>query len=263
MNSHKIKDYLIISIIVVLLVFAYAAASFVRSYGRSIEPSSFRSFSASGEGKVVAVPDVARFTFSVIVQGGTDIAGLQTQNTAKVNKAVSFVKSNGVEDKDIKTESYNLEPRYQRFSCPNGPKLAGTAGEPCPPPEIVGYTIRQTVSVKVRDFSKIGDLLAGVVEKGANSVSQLSFTIDDRTELENQARVKAIEKAQTKAKAVAKAAGFRLGRILSVSEGFTPVFRAEAVSFNTFGGASVLSAPTIEPGSQEVTVNITVTYEIK
>ncbi|MBI4094576.1 MAG: SIMPL domain-containing protein [Candidatus Liptonbacteria bacterium] len=210
-----------------------------------------------GEGKVVAVPDVARFTFSTITQGGLDIAALQAENTSKVNKAIAFVKSNGVDAKDIRTESFNLEPRYQYFSCPR-------TGGPCPPPEIVGYTARQTVSIKVRDFAKIGALLSGVVENGANSVSQLSFTIDDPFAVENEARAEAIAKAQEKAKAVARAAGFRIGRLISVDEGYTPIFRtfdkAEALGF---GGAAPAAAPSIEPGSQEVMVTVTLRYEIQ
>ena len=89
----------------------------------------------------------------------------------------------------------------------------------CPPPEIVGYSITQTVSVKVRNFEKIGDLLSGIVDNGANSVSGISFTVDNSTKLENEARKNAMTEAKEKAKAVAEAGGFRLGRLLSVEEG--------------------------------------------
>lgn len=253
----KIKNYLGIAIIIVIFVFALVAIKFVSSYSRSIEPSSFRSFSVSGEGKVVAIPDVAQFTFSVITEGDTDIAKLQKENTEKVNKAIKFLKSNDIETKDIKTQSYNLQPRYQ-YSCPP------VFGErrTCSPPEIVGYTITQTVSVKVRDFDKIGKVLAGAIENGANSVSQLSFTIDEPDTLQNQARVEAIEKAKEKAKAIAKAGDFSLGRLLSIEEGSypSPIFRAEAKGI---GGAGDMSVPTIEPGSQEITVNVILTFEIE
>jgi uncharacterized protein len=254
--SEKTKNYLGVAVIISILIVAVSAWSFSRSYSRSIEPSSFRSFSVSGEGEVVAVPDVAEFSFSVITQGGTNIAELQSTNTEETNAAIDFVKSQGVEARDIKTREYNLEPRYQFFSCPRD-------GGPCPPPEIVGYTITQTVLVKVRDFTKIGDILGGVVDAGANSVSQLNFTIDEPEEIQNQAREEAIEQAKEKAKSIAKAAGFSLGRLLSISEsgGVTPppiVFRESALSVDS--GAF---APTIEPGSQEVTVRVTLTYEIR
>ncbi len=263
--SDKTKNYLGIAIIVVMLMFGFAALSYVSSYSnyvdsysKSIQPSSFRSFSVSGEGKVVAIPDVAQFTFSVITEGGKNIANLQKENSEKVNKAIEFVKANKVEAKDIKTQNYNLTPRYQYYSCPR-------TGGSCPPPEIVGYTITQTVLVKVRDFNKIGDIVVGVVQNGANSVSELSFTIDDPTKVENQARAEAINKAKEKAKDVAKAGDFRVGRLLSIQEGYIQPFYTykEMAPLGLGGGGEPSVPPIIEPGSQEVTVSVTLTYEIE
>ena len=255
--NNKIKNYLGLAVIAALLIFAYVAVSYVNAYSKSIEPSSFRSFSVSAEGKIVAIPDIAQFTFSVITQGGKNIADLQKENTEKTNKAIEFVKSNNVEAKDIKTQSYNLEPRYQYYSCPK-------EGGPCPPPDIVGYTVTQTVLIKVKDFKKIGDILSGVIQNGANEVSQLSFVIDDPTLVQNQARNEAIVKAKEKAISIAKAGDFRLGRLLSIeeSQGPEPIYRyktLEAVG----GGEAAPIPPTIEPGSQEITVTMTLRYEIE
>ncbi len=258
----KTKNYLGVAIIISILIVSFSSWSFVRSYSRSIEPSSFRSFSVSGEGEVVVVPDVAEFSFSVITEGGTDIANLQEKNTKEANAGINFVKSQGVDAKDIKTQNYNLNPRYQYYSCP---RPFGGEVEPCPPPEIVGYTITQSILVKIRDFTKIGDVLGGVVSAGANSVSQLSFTIDDPEEVKAQAREEAIEQAQEKAKSIAKTAGFNLGRLLSIREsgGFPQqvLYRAESLDYGI--GGAVQSAPAIEPGSEDVTVNVTLTYEIR
>ena len=270
--SESVKNYLGIAAAAILLIFAYAAMSYVNSYSQSIEPSAFRSFTVSGEGKITAIPDVAQFTFSIITEGGKDpegkqasygagIAKLQKENTEKGNKIIGFIKSQSVEDKDIKTQNYNLEPRYQYFNCYQ--PMDGKS-KSCPPPEIVGYTIRQTVSIKVRDFAKIGDILAGVVENGANFVSQLSFEIDDIDKIKNQAREEAIKKAKEKAESIAKAGDFRLGKLLSIEEeGFAPTpyyLKNMELSPMDAGG---LPSPTIEPGSQEVTVNIVLKYEIK
>ena len=255
--SNRIKNYLGVVSIIAIIIAAFSIWSFFDSYSKSIQPSSFRSFTASGEGKIVAIPDVAEFTFSVITQGDKNIAKSQKENTDKVNKAIEFVKSSDVEAKDIKTQSYNLKPRYQYYSCPKD-------GGPCPPADIVGYTVTQTIEVKIRDFDKIGDILSGVIQNGANSVSELSFTIDDPTSIQNQARAEAIAKAKIKAESIAKAGGFRLGRLLSIEEGSTtPVsyylrtMEAEAV------GGGEMPAPTIEPGSQEVTIDVTLKYEIE
>lgn len=257
--DNKIKTYLSVAVVGALLIFAYSAFLYTDSYSKSIEPSSFRSFSANGEGKAVAIPDVAQFTFSVITEGGKDIAQLQKANTEKTNKAIEFVKSNGVEAKDIKTQNYDLSPRYQYFSCP----VSRDESKPCPPAEIVGYKITQTVLVKIRDFSKIGAILSGVVQSGANSVSQLSFEIDDPTAVQNQAREEAIKKAKEKAESIAKAGGFSLGRLLSIEEGgYSPQPIYSMMKSAAFG-VDEAATPTIEPGSQEITINIILKYEIE
>jgi len=262
----KIKNYVGAALIVSMLVVAGSAWSYVSSYGKQIDPSSLRTFSVSGEGKVIAVPDVATFTFSVITEGGKNLSSLQEQNVEKVNKAIAFVKENGVESKDIKTEQYSVEPRYQYFSCGSA---YSRGGEPCPPPEIVGYIVRQSVLVKVRDFSKAGDIIAGVVDKGANSVSQLQFTIDDESKVLADARTKAIEKAKEKADQLASDAGFSVGKLISISEGgYYPLPYRNAKVMNEaygMGGAAedMAMAPAIEAGSQEVTVSVTLQYEIR
>jgi len=261
----KTKKYLYIAIIIVLFIIGYAVLSYVNSYSKSIEPSSFRSFSASGEGKVMAILDVAQFTFSVITEGGKGIADLQKENTDKANKIISFIKSSGVEDKDIKTQNYNLEPRYQYYTCPT-PKVSANGGvEPCPPPEIVGYTINQSVLVKIRNFEKIGDIMSGVVQNGANSFSQLSFTIDDPSLVQDKAREEAIAKARTRAELIAKAGGFKVGELLSLEEGGG--YPIADYRYGIGGGMekslAAPASPQIQPGSQEIIVNVTLRYEIR
>ena len=120
------------------------------------------------------------------------------------------------------------------------------------------------VSVKVRDFEKVGDLLAGIVDKGANSFSQLSFAIDDPTSVENEARSEAIAKAKDKAMSIAKAGNVKLGKLLSIQEGnsYDPYY-----GYGVGGAGPVaeksLPAPMIEPGSEDVKITVTLTYEMK
>jgi len=262
MNS-RIKDFIGAAAVLGVIFFAYVAWVYVDAFSKSIEPSSFRSFSVSAQGEVVAVPDVAQFSFSVITQGGADIASLQTQNVKKVNNAIAFVKSQGVQDKDLKTQNFSLQPRYQYYAC--SPKPLREGAEACPPPDIVGYTITQTVLVKVRDFAKVGAIVSGVVEKGANSVSQLSFTIDNPDILESEARTQAIQKAREKAEAVARAGNFQVGRLLSIQEGgnFNYPLYKKSLDSESGGAAPAMPSPTIEPGSQEVKVFVTLVYEIE
>ena len=246
-----------------VLVIAISAAWYAGAYSRSILPQ--RSFTVSGDGKVVAVPDVAQLSFGVLTEGGKDLADIQSKNTEKINKVIAFIKENGVEDKDIKTEYYNISPRHQYFSCPPTMESFGAVSEPapCPPSEIVGYTINQSVSVKVRELNKVGTIVAGVVNAGANSVSGPNFTIDDPDELQNQARAEAIAEARARAKAIARAGKFRLGKLVSIQEGGyypQPLRAYESFAISADKGAA---APSIEPGSQEVNVTVSLVYEIK
>jgi uncharacterized protein len=282
---------------VAVLVFAYAAVSYVNSYGKSIQPSSFRSFSVTAEGKTVSIPDVAAFSFTVITEGGTDLAALQTRNTESMNNAIDFVKGQGVDAKDIKTSYYNVNPRYENYSCydapvnvPNPERATVSSGsssgsspsgvatpstpsvapvkmvKTCPPPAIVGYTITQSVGVKIRDFKKISGIMSGVVTNGANKVGSLSFTTDDPTAVQDTARAQAIAKAKVKAEAMAKAGGFKIGRLLGITDGgYSPYssYRSYDSSMGLSAEAKAVSAPAIEPGSQETTVNVTLQYEIQ
>ena len=190
-----------------------------------------------------------------------------------MNAAIDYLKSKNIAKEDIKTTGYNLEPRYQSTLCRVRPVdfndfKAGSGSEVCPPPSIVGYTVRTTVSAKVRQdhFDVLGEVLSGVIERGANNVSQLYFTVDDQIKLENIARAEAMAKAKAKAKALATAGSFRLGRLLGIDEGGTyPMYEkyGRGGDVATLSMASAAPAPIIEPGAQEVFVTLTLRYEIK
>jgi uncharacterized protein YggE len=268
--TSKIKEILWASLIIVALVFAYGVVRYVTSYSNSLVYS-VPAFSVSADGKVTAVPDVAQFSFSVITEGGTDLANLQKTNTEKTDKVVTFVKGKGVDAKDIKTLQYNIEPRYQYSSCGYVGYtyyMNETAYRDCPPPAIVGYTVTQSVSVKIRDLTKVGDILGGIVDNGANSVSQLSFVVDDPVKYENQAREEAMQKAKEKAIALASAGGFKIGKLLSVdtylSSPQPAYYGYDGIGAGGGGGAeSTVKTLTVEPGSEEVIVNVNLRYEIK
>jgi uncharacterized protein len=255
-----------------VIALAVAALIYVVYYGKSIQPSSYRSFTVSAEGKAVSIPDLAEFSFTVITQGGIDLAATQIKNTDDANKAIAFVKSQGVAVKDIKTLSYNVDPQYENYSCYDQTmeyspdSSVKPTSRVCPPPKIVGYNVTQSVDVKIRDFKKISDIMGGVVTNGANRVGSLSFTTDDPTSIQDQARAEAIAKAKVKAEGVARAGGFSLGRLLGIQEGGSYPAYDRSYSLSSYkegmGGAAA-PAPTIEPGSQETNVTVTLTYEIR
>lgn len=216
-----------------------------------------KTFSVDGSGDVDTTPDLATFSATVISEGGKNVAEVQTMNSEKMNKVNGFLKDQGVDKKDMKTTQYNLSPRYSYAPC--------TAGS-CPAPTITGYSLTQTLSIKVRESDKIGDLLSGVVENGANNVSEVRFVVDDDRSTKDTARGEAIADAKKKAAATAKAAGFRLGKLVSLYENSNPMPLSDGMG--GYGGAMELSSvkaapPTVEPGTQNTKVQVTLTYEIK
>ncbi len=267
----KFKPLFLGAFALAALMVGGATLQYVSAYSRSIQPSSFRSFTVSADGRFVSVPDVAQFTFSVVTQGGQNLAALHDENAKKTQSAIDFLKGLGVDAKDIRTASYAVNPRYQSYNCFEKAAVSGGAGaltasiRPCPPADITGYEVVSSVEVKVRDFAKIGDAVSGVVKNGANSVSQLAFTMDDPAVAQSKARENAIAKAKEKAEAVAKAAGVRLGRLLEIQEGggYAPYYRNTLTSYDSAVGLGGMEkAAPIEPGSQDVTVSVTLRYEI-
>ncbi len=268
-----IKNLLGIALVISVLAIGYAAVNYVNYYGKAIKPSSFRNFSVTAKAKVSAIPDVAEFNFQVINEGNKDLASIQKDNTNISNKLINFLTTQGVAKQDIKTNSYNVSPRYQTSNCKISVKplnsdktniLINSSQQTCPPPSIVGYTITQSINVKIHDFSKIGNIMSGLIKNGANKVGSLSFTINDLSKLQDEARTKAIAKAEIKAKSIAKAGGFTVGRLLNIQENSPyPIYRP--LMLRTANGQNETNslAPTIQPGSQDVSVNVTLQYEIK
>lgn len=269
-----------VALVLFLIVSSIVLISFATSYAFSVKNSNFRTFSVSAEGKAIATPDVAQFTFTVFTRGGADVAESESENAQRVAKVMTFLRDSGVSNDDIKTEVYSVEPRYTSVRCENGV---------CPPSEIEGYTVTQTNSVKVRDFTDVSDLLAGVASLNVDSLSQLSFVIDNKIEYENLARAEAISNAEQKARGIANAAGFKLGRITSVYEDNYFAFdmggrsgsMADSTSFSRVS-AEVLQAPMmddvsadllivddsssfseINPGTSEIKVRMTLNYSIR
>jgi uncharacterized protein YggE len=203
---------------------------------------------------IYAKPDLTLVTFSVITEE-KQVAGALSKNTEKMNAVIDFVKDQGVEEKDLKTTSFNIYPRYeyQRVE----PEIY-----PYPPGKrvLVGYEVTQSLEVKIRDMTKIGDILQGATDAGANQVGDLQFTIDKEDELKKQAREEAIEKAKTKAKELATQLGVNLVRISNFSESsITPrYYGLEKVAVE---GAEE-AIPQVEVGENKIEVTVTITYEI-
>lgn len=254
MKVEQLKNYFWVILNIVLVIaglFLLVAGNAIRKNSAAAYPA--RTISVSAEGKVVVAPDIATLSFSVVSQG-KDPVNLQEDNNKKINSAIEFVKSQGVESKDIKTSDYNLSPNY-RWDEKTRTSI------------IDGYILTQTVVVKMRDLSKVASILGGLPARGINQLGGVNFTIDDPDKFLNEAREEAYNKARAKAEAMAKYNDVRLRKVVSFNEygggPIYPMMYAKEAALGRGGDVALPPMPTIEPGSQEVTVNVNVVYEIR
>jgi hypothetical protein len=204
--------------------------------------------SFTGEGKVLAKPDIAVIDFSIVTQATTS-KGAQNVNSVKSNKVTDFLKAQKIAEKDIKTTSYNIYPQYTY------PRNGS--------PEVDGYQVSETIQVKIRNLDQTSTIVDGAVTAGANQVSGPNFQIENPEKLKDQARAQAIADAKAKASALKGQLDIRLGKIVNFYEntGGYPVMYDKAVQSGLGGG--VVPAPSLPSGENEITVDVTLTYQIK
>lgn len=215
--------------------------------------------SVAGKGEVFATADIANFTFS-IDQEGVTVAEAQRKATEISDKAVKILKDAGVEDKDIKTISYNVGPKYEYNTRP-------CTAYSCPPsnPTIVGYQVNETLFVKVREIDKAGGMISDLGEIGVTNISSLEFTVDDEDTLKTEARTIAITDAKEKAKKLAKDLGVRIGGVVSFNETSEPypIYYNKAMDAVGVGAPQIAPEVNLQKGENKITVNVNVTYRIK
>lgn len=252
MNENNVKIWfwalLDVFIAVAVLTAVFFVMPAVSRWKNSFMP--VRTVTVSAEGKTAAAPDLAETSFSVVSRG-KDPANLDADNNGKMTAVIAFVKSQGIGDKDIATTAYDLSPDYRYDTALNRNY-------------ITGYTLTQTVSVKIRDLAKVAGIIGGLTPLGVNQIGGINFTFDDEEKFLAVARADALLKAKTKAAAMAAEAGASLGEVISVGEnGMIPMYQSYGIAKNMMSLAGMNAAPTIEPGTHDVTDNVTITYELK
>ena len=204
--------------------------------------------SVSGTGKVYIKPDIALVSLGVKTQALKSQDAVN-QNNEKMTAITKAVKDLGVEDKDIQTTNYNLSPVYDWTE-------SGRIFK--------GYSLDQAISVKIRNFDKINDILDKATSAGANTVGDLQFTIDDREKALSEARTKAISEAKVKAQNLARESGLRLVKLVNVyeSNGYYP---QPMYGMGDSAMAKEVSsvAPSIQTGQMEVSATVNLIYKIK
>lgn len=163
----------------------------------------------SGEGSVNLAPDMAVLMLSVTRQAETARLALDA-NSAAMKEVQTAMKTAGIEARDLQTSGFSIQPNY--FYPPQKPSGQRE------PPQIVGYTVRNSLTVRVRDIASVGSILDKSVSLGVNEGGNITFSNEDPSEAITQARVKAMKQAIDKASTLADAAGVRTGKLLEISE---------------------------------------------
>ncbi|MEM7144525.1 MAG: SIMPL domain-containing protein [Verrucomicrobiota bacterium] len=233
------------SLVIVALTFFTPAAALADDD----EPP--RTISVSGEGKVTATPDMATISTGVTTNDITAKAALDA-NSSAMEALMKTLTDAGIEERDIQTSGFNVSPQYNR--------TIPQPGQAAQRPKIVGYQVSNNVRVRIRDLDQLGPLLDQLVEAGSNQLGGVSFSIADPEPLLNDARDQAVRKARERADLYAKAAGVKVGKVLSISEASVGFPRPQPMQ-QSLRMAAAESVP-VAPGEQEIRANINIVYEI-
>ncbi len=221
-------------------------------YGKKIDmrAQAPASISVTGDSKVSAQPDIGQLSFGVTTgRMGTAKAAIDSLSK-RMNAVLAAVKAAGIDEKDITTEQFYMNPAYD-----------WTDGRQV----LRGYEATQSLRVKVRDLDKVGDILTVATNAGANQAGSVSFTIDNPDAVRAQARGEAIADAKAKAKVLADQLGLSLGRVLSFNEGggYTPPMMYSRDAAMGMGGANAEQSLPMPVGEQDVNMSVSITYELK
>lgn len=225
-------------------VFPALIASALMAFTASAEDAPRRSITVTASGSVSAVPDIARITSGVATEAPVARDAV-ARNADAMKKIIAGLKSSGIDEKDIQTTSFHIEPRYTRAR-------EGEASV------IDGYRVTNQVQVVVRNLDKLGEVLDRLVGLGANEMAGLSFDVSQAEKIRDDARKEAVANAQHRAKLYADAAGVELGEVLKIDEGGDtgprPIFAGRALK---------AEAVPIERGSETLEATISVTWALK
>lgn len=200
----------------------------------------------TGEAKSQQKTQVASFSAGVTALKDNKQEAIDEVNQ-KVKAIIEAVKEFGIKPEDIKTQNLNVYQNEETYYEEGRQKT-----------RLGQWRVNNTIEVKLRDVDRTSALANLLTKSGANNVYGPNFSLDETKSAENSLLEDAMKNAQAKAEIIAKTAGKKVGKVVSISEGYQPVsvFRYEGI------GAGGGGAP-LEPGSQTVQKTITVTFELK
>lgn len=203
----------------------------------------------AGEGKATGKPDIALITLGVSRLAVT-VDAARNGAAASLDAMVTSMTGNGIAKDDIQTQQFSISPEYDYSN--NRQTLSG-------------FRVTNIVSVKLRDIGKTSKVVNDAISAGGNNVQvqNIAFTIDKPDDLKKQAREAAVADAKARAQTLASASGVSVGEPISIIEtGVTsPPLMYKGIAEGR--SAADLPATPIEPGTQDVTVSVTITWGIE
>ena len=199
--------------------------------------------SVTGEATVSVAPDQAQIDGGVTSDAKTARETSEANNAA-MGKVLLALKGAGIDEKDYQTSRLSLQPQY-------APNRSG-------PSPVVGYRASNRVTIRVRDITKVANVIDVLVGAGANEVGGINFMVSQASKLLDDAREKAVADARRKADIYAKAAGVTLGEPLSISEegSSVPLYRGKMA-------APMAAGAQVAQGEETLSVTVSVTWAIK
>lgn len=207
-----------------------------------------RTITVSGSGTVSAVPDEVVLRLGVETMEETASEAL-SENNQQMEAVIAALRDAGIPSEGIRTQTVQLRARYE-----TPPRETGPAEER----ELIGYVATNVVEARSDDLDVVGELLDTAVQAGANRIEGIRFEVSDPGEFLDQAREAAWQDAQDKADQLASLAGEELGDVLSIDES-TTVPRPVGLG----GAVEREAAVPIEPGAEDIQVNLQVTWSLR
>jgi len=237
----KTKFFLLSAVLVLAIALAACGPSNITV---QTQPQ-LRTITVTGTGLVTVTPDIAYINIGVHSQD-LSASVATADNSTKAQAVIAAIKAAGVADKDIQTTNFSISPQQQYDKDGN---MTG-----------IIYMVDNTVTVTVRDLTKLGGLLDASVTAGANSINSISFDLADKTDALSQARAAAVATAKAQADQLTSATGVTLGSVQTISyyDNTPPV----TIQYSRADVAAGGGTP-VQSGSLQISTTVTIVYEIK
>lgn len=202
-----------------------------------------QSITVVGRGSVSLAPDVAVLNVGLEVRSATPGAAL-SEVSSRVDVVLRALRDHGIEDEDLQTRGLSLHPEWDKQSS-----------------RVIGYTASYDLVLRVREIESASRIVDAVSEAAGDAfrLGGIDFAISSTDAARKDAAAMAVEDAKSQANVLAEAAGVRVGRVLSISEG--AIVPPRPLSFGLMHAAAA-AGPPIEAGTREFIVQVTVAFEI-